>query len=156
VLDLVLQMLWCHISKAICLGWQVYFSGGQREREIRGRRLPGLIEEWKMLTLSSSACRQKGGNVSLTNKQSKLASTQVGYNPKVFFPFCIPSYIFPTVNLFFPFLCKRGIIIICFLPLVNSWAQVRSLCFSAKATFKHQLQLELCLCSSNHSLPLLF
>jgi hypothetical protein len=33
----------CHFSEALCLGWQVYCSGVQRE--IRGRELLGLIEE---------------------------------------------------------------------------------------------------------------
>jgi hypothetical protein len=42
-LDWAVQESGHHISKAVPLGWQVYFSGGQRE--IRGRRLPGLIEE---------------------------------------------------------------------------------------------------------------
>jgi hypothetical protein len=40
------------------------------------------------------------------NKHSNLASTQAGYTKSV--PFCIPSYIFPTINLSLPFLWKRG------------------------------------------------
>jgi ubiquinone biosynthesis protein UbiJ len=51
-------------------------------REIRGRRLPGLIDEQGVLTLGTSTCRQRGENVSLTNKHSKLASTKAGYNQK--------------------------------------------------------------------------
>jgi hypothetical protein len=36
LLGLVHQVFRCHISEAVCLGWQVYFSGGQRER----------VEDW--------------------------------------------------------------------------------------------------------------
>jgi hypothetical protein len=36
-----------HFSEAVCLGWQVYCSGGQRE--IRGRELLGLIEGQRKL-----------------------------------------------------------------------------------------------------------
>jgi hypothetical protein len=40
---LVLQVPWHHLSEAVCLGQRVYFFSGQRK--IRGRRLPGLVEE---------------------------------------------------------------------------------------------------------------
>jgi hypothetical protein len=43
VLEWVLVLGLSHLSEAVCLDWLVYLSGGQRE--IRGRRLPGLIEE---------------------------------------------------------------------------------------------------------------
>jgi hypothetical protein len=43
IAGLVSPGLWFHISKAVCLHWQVSFSGGQRV--IRGRRLPGVIRE---------------------------------------------------------------------------------------------------------------
>jgi hypothetical protein len=87
-----------------------------------------------MLTLGSSACRWKGEN-NLIKEQSKLASKQASQ----VFPFYSPGYIFCTVNLFLPFLWRRGAAIICFLPLVNLWAQIRSQCSSAKAAFKNPL-----------------
>jgi hypothetical protein len=52
------------------------------------------------------------------------------------FSVCSPRYIFLTVKLFLPFLWKRGVTIIYFLTLVNSWAQVKSQCSSAKAALK--------------------
>jgi hypothetical protein len=39
--------VWCHFSEAVCLGWQVYCSGGQRE--IRARELLDLIGEQREL-----------------------------------------------------------------------------------------------------------
>jgi hypothetical protein len=38
-----------HFSEAVCLGWQLYCSGGQRET--RGRDLLGLIGEQRELNL---------------------------------------------------------------------------------------------------------
>jgi hypothetical protein len=72
-------------------------------------------------------------DVSLVNKQSKLAGMQTGYNQK-FFPFVSLLHL-PTVYLFFPFLLKRGITIIYF------WTQKRSQCPSATTPFKPHYSL---------------
>jgi hypothetical protein len=75
-----------------------------------------------------SVCRQKGPKKK--NVWFKLSSMQTGHQV---FPFCSPGYIFPIVNL------KGDVVNICFLPLVNSWAQERSQWPSAKAAFKPPL-----------------
>jgi hypothetical protein len=107
-----------HLSETVYLDWQVYCSGGQRK--IRGIELLGLIEEKRELILNSSACRQRGEkNVSLVNKKTNWPAGKLTIQ-KVF-PFCGPSHIFPTVNLFLPFLWKRNVAIISFLPFVNAW-----------------------------------
>jgi hypothetical protein len=73
------------------------------------------------------------------------------------FPFHSPSYIFSTVNLLFSFLLKRGVAIICYLPLVNSWVQGRSQCASQRhlLSTSYSLSFDFVACNRMVSLQLL-
>jgi hypothetical protein len=76
--------VWRHFSEAVCLGWQVYCSGGQRET--RGRELFGLIgEQRELIFLTGSSQIKRRGKESLIRKQTKLASRQAGYKKSIFF-----------------------------------------------------------------------
>jgi hypothetical protein len=57
--------VWCCISEAVYLGWQVYCSGGQRE--IRGRDLPGLTGAQREFIFVP------GFSSNYTNRKIKLA-----------------------------------------------------------------------------------
>jgi hypothetical protein len=98
------------------------------QREIRGRRLSGLVKKGVNLGLPSMkrerVRKRKKKSVSSNNKHCKVASMQPGYKQKClfFFPFYSPGYVFLIVILLLSFLWKSGVLIIkCFLPLVNSW-----------------------------------
>jgi hypothetical protein len=81
------------------MSWLIglFVLGGQRD--ISWRRLPGLTEEQRVLTLVFSSWtakeRQREKNVSLHSKQSKRASMQAGYTKsfsllwaQLQFPYC--------------------------------------------------------------------
>jgi hypothetical protein len=72
--------------------------------------------------LVSPAHRQKRRKCQFDEQVNKWASMQAGYT-KVY-SFCSPAYMFSTINIFLPFLWKRGIAINYFLPLANSCTQV--------------------------------
>jgi hypothetical protein len=106
------------------------------------RELLGLIGEQRELLFINWTLQQldkEGKRVCLINRvkwpAGKLAIQKVFF----FFKFCGLCYIFPTVDLLLPFLWKRSITIICFLPLVNSWAQVKG-----SVAFQQKQLLSLC------------
>jgi hypothetical protein len=91
--------------------------------------------------LGSPAYRQKGGELSawLT---SRVNWPLCKHTISKVFPFCSSGYIFPLLIYGFHFYIKETFqSSICFLPLVNSWAQVKSQCSTAKADFRHLLQV---------------
>jgi hypothetical protein len=125
---LVLQIYWCQISSCTSCLRGLLLCLSKRERGVETAWF-----SWRVKGVNFGLCsmQPKNEKVSIWLRSTANWPACKMATPK-FFPFCSPGYIFPSFSLFLPFLWKRGMALICFLYLINSWAQVRSQCSSQK------------------------